>query len=87
MVVRFLTGGRRRPTKAQRELVEGDEPVASEHRVFLTCPDGDALAALLDGPLSDTGWPGELVVLKCHRELHDPEAEEHVHERRGEERI
>jgi hypothetical protein len=55
-----------------------DYGVAGECRLFLSCPDADALARKLRPWLKSLNWPNEVVVLKRYGNFRDVEAKESV---------
>lgn len=55
---------------------EGDDTVNQEFRMFLSCPDVDALMNKLEPWLKGLAWPSKATVLKRYGNLHDEDAEE-----------
>lgn len=55
---------------------EGDDTVNQEFRMFLSCPDVDALVAKLDPWLRRLNWHSRITVMKRYGNLHDVDAQE-----------
>jgi hypothetical protein len=56
--------------------LEGDDVVEGELRLFLSCPDANALVEKLRPWLNALSWPGGVKVLKRYGELSDPNCPE-----------
>jgi hypothetical protein len=55
---------------------EGHDIVEREYRMFLSCPDADALAKKLLPWLKKLHWPGKSHVLKRYGEMYNDKAKE-----------
>ena len=57
---------------------EGSDNVNNEYRIFITCPDVNALVQKLHPWLQALGWSGPVHVMKRFGEMHDVEAPEEL---------
>jgi hypothetical protein len=58
--------------------LEGDDKVAGEYRLFLSCPDANQLVEKLRPWLIGLDWPGDFHVIKRYGTLHDEDAPEEL---------
>lgn len=58
--------------------LEGNDQIRGECRLFISCPDADALIDKLRPWLTDLQWEGQVTVLKRYGEFVDPDAPEEI---------